>query len=98
MFHEHHDGGILVTTDPSRLDLDAVHGFLVGSYWAQGIPREPPGQAFGEPRGRPATALPMARETQGNPASLLPDNLFCAVHCLLHPRACQQGGSDRLRP
>jgi GNAT superfamily N-acetyltransferase len=40
MFHEHHDGGILVTTDPTRLDLDTVHGFLVGSYWAQGIPRE----------------------------------------------------------
>ena len=41
MHHERHDGGILVTTDPARLDLDAVHGFLAGSsYWARGIPRE----------------------------------------------------------
>lgn len=40
MFHEQHDGDILVTTDPARLDLAAVHRFLAGSYWAQGIPRE----------------------------------------------------------
>lgn len=31
---------IVVTTDPSRLDLDAIHGFLTRSYWARGIPRE----------------------------------------------------------
>jgi GNAT superfamily N-acetyltransferase len=30
----------LVTTDPARLDLDAVHGFLAGAYWSAGIPRE----------------------------------------------------------
>lgn len=29
-----------VTTDPSRLDLDVIHGFLASSYWATGIPRE----------------------------------------------------------
>jgi GNAT superfamily N-acetyltransferase len=41
MHHEWHDGGILVTTDPARLDLDAIHDFLAGSsYWATGIPRE----------------------------------------------------------
>jgi GNAT superfamily N-acetyltransferase len=40
MFHEHHDGDILVTTDPARLDIETVHRFLNGSYWAQGIPRE----------------------------------------------------------
>ena len=41
MHHERHDGGILVTTDPARLDLDAIHDFLAGSsYWATGIPRE----------------------------------------------------------
>jgi GNAT superfamily N-acetyltransferase len=28
-----------VTTDPSQLDLDVVHDFLTGSYWAEGIPR-----------------------------------------------------------
>ncbi|MGH7357153.1 MAG: GNAT family N-acetyltransferase [Candidatus Rokuibacteriota bacterium] len=31
---------IVVTTDPSRFDLDAIHGFLVNSYWARGIPRD----------------------------------------------------------
>lgn len=38
--HEHRDGDILISTDPARLDLETVHGFLTGSYWAQGIPRE----------------------------------------------------------
>jgi GNAT superfamily N-acetyltransferase len=32
--------GITVSTDPARLDLDVIHGFLAGSYWAAGIPRE----------------------------------------------------------
>jgi GNAT superfamily N-acetyltransferase len=30
---------ISVTSDPDRLDLDTVHGFLKESYWAPGIPR-----------------------------------------------------------
>jgi len=30
---------IVVTTDPSRLDFDTIHGFLAQSYWAPGIPR-----------------------------------------------------------
>ncbi len=33
-------GGIVVSTDRSRLDLDVIHGFLTTSYWARGIPRE----------------------------------------------------------
>jgi len=28
-----------VTTDPTQLDVDMIHEFLVGSYWAKGIPR-----------------------------------------------------------
>jgi GNAT superfamily N-acetyltransferase len=28
-----------VSTDPARLDLDLIHGFLAESYWAKGIPR-----------------------------------------------------------
>jgi len=32
--------GFVISTDPARLDLDVVHGFLTGSYWAEGIPRE----------------------------------------------------------
>ena len=30
----------LVTTDPARVDVDAVHGYLTASYWAEGIPRD----------------------------------------------------------
>ena len=32
--------GYLVSTDPARLDLDLIHGFLTNCYWAKGIPRE----------------------------------------------------------
>ena len=28
-----------MSTDPARLSVDAIHGYLVGSYWAAGIPR-----------------------------------------------------------
>jgi GNAT superfamily N-acetyltransferase len=31
---------IAISTDPSRLDLDVIHGFLTRSHWAGGIPRE----------------------------------------------------------
>jgi GNAT superfamily N-acetyltransferase len=30
----------LISTDPERLDIDAVHQYLARSYWAQNIPRE----------------------------------------------------------
>jgi GNAT superfamily N-acetyltransferase len=33
-------GGYLVTTDAERLDLEVIHGFLHGSYWARGVPRD----------------------------------------------------------
>lgn len=29
-----------MSTDRSRIDLDMVHGYLRGSYWAAGMPRE----------------------------------------------------------
>lgn len=32
--------GFTISTDPARIDLDVVHGFLAVSYWAEGIPRE----------------------------------------------------------
>ena len=32
--------GYTVSTDPSRIDLDVVHGFLSTCYWAEGIPRD----------------------------------------------------------
>jgi len=38
---EHRRGEFLISTDPARLDLDVIHGFLTNlSYWAKGIPRE----------------------------------------------------------
>lgn len=30
----------VVDTDPARLDMEVIHGFLAQSYWARGIPRE----------------------------------------------------------
>lgn len=33
-------GGYTISTDPSRLDVDAVHAFLSRSYWSPGIPIE----------------------------------------------------------
>jgi GNAT superfamily N-acetyltransferase len=33
-------GEYLVTTDPARVDLAVVHGFLASSYWAMDIPLE----------------------------------------------------------
>ena len=30
----------LVSTDPARLDLDVIHGFLTNCYWAKGVPRQ----------------------------------------------------------
>ena len=40
MLYERHREKFTVSTDPARLDVDAVHAFLSTSYWAQGIPRE----------------------------------------------------------
>jgi GNAT superfamily N-acetyltransferase len=38
-FVEEKRGDYLISTDPSRLDLDVIHGYLSGeSYWAQGRP------------------------------------------------------------
>jgi GNAT superfamily N-acetyltransferase len=36
---EHRRGEFLISTDPARLDLDVIHGFLTNCYWAKGIPR-----------------------------------------------------------
>jgi N-acetylglutamate synthase-like GNAT family acetyltransferase len=37
---ENHKGEFLLSTDPKRLDVDFVYGFLTQSYWAKGISRE----------------------------------------------------------
>lgn len=33
-------GDYLVSTDPARLDITVIHGFLTTSYWAKGVPVE----------------------------------------------------------
>jgi GNAT superfamily N-acetyltransferase len=40
MHHSWSKGGFEISTDPERIDLAVVHGFLTASYWAQGIPVE----------------------------------------------------------
>jgi GNAT superfamily N-acetyltransferase len=37
---EHCRGEFMISTDPARLDLDVIHGFLTNSYWAKGIPQD----------------------------------------------------------
>jgi GNAT superfamily N-acetyltransferase len=32
--------GYEISTDPARLDLDAIHGFLREAYWSPGVPRD----------------------------------------------------------
>lgn len=33
-------GDYSVSTDPSRMDLDVIHGYLRRAYWCEGIPHE----------------------------------------------------------
>jgi GNAT superfamily N-acetyltransferase len=40
MVVEHRRGEFLISTDPARLDLNVIHGFLTNCYWAKGIPRD----------------------------------------------------------
>jgi GNAT superfamily N-acetyltransferase len=38
--HEVRHGDYVASSDPSRLDLDVIHGYLRRAYWCEGIPRE----------------------------------------------------------
>jgi GNAT superfamily N-acetyltransferase len=38
--YERSRGALVVSTDRTRLDVDLVHRFLGGTYWAAGIPRD----------------------------------------------------------
>ncbi len=40
MHQEWHREGLVVTTDPARFDLRAIHDYLTRSYWAEGVPFE----------------------------------------------------------
>jgi GNAT superfamily N-acetyltransferase len=37
---EYRQNGFAVSSDPARLDLDVIHGFLTNCYWAKGISRD----------------------------------------------------------
>jgi GNAT superfamily N-acetyltransferase len=39
MVYEVSRDGFVISTDPARIDVDVVHGFLSKSYWTPGIPR-----------------------------------------------------------
>lgn len=39
VFEQAH-GSYVISDDPQRLDVDAIHAYLVRSYWAAGVPRE----------------------------------------------------------
>jgi GNAT superfamily N-acetyltransferase len=40
MHSEWKNGELLVSTDPAKLDVGAVHAYLTRSYWAEGIPHK----------------------------------------------------------
>ena len=40
MHQEYRNGKFVISTDPAKLDVDAIHAFLTQSYWARGIPRD----------------------------------------------------------
>ena len=40
MVIESWQGEFLISTDPARLNLDVIYGFLTNCYWSKGIPRE----------------------------------------------------------
>jgi GNAT superfamily N-acetyltransferase len=40
MFKTFERGEYSISTDPERLNLDAIHAYLVRCYWSEGIPRK----------------------------------------------------------
>lgn len=40
MFETFEREGYSISTNPARLDLDAIHAYLVRAYWCEGIPRQ----------------------------------------------------------
>jgi len=40
-------GSYVISDDPARLDVDAIHAYLSTSYWSPGIPRATVAQAVG---------------------------------------------------
>ncbi len=47
MPHELNHAGYLISDDPARLDIEAIHAFLTRSYWSEKIPRDTVARAVG---------------------------------------------------
>ena len=39
MIYEYHRNQFTISTEPTRLDLEVIHGFLYNAYWSPGVPR-----------------------------------------------------------
>lgn len=46
MYREERRDPYVISDDPGRLDVSAVHAYLTSSYWAAGIPREIVGRSI----------------------------------------------------
>ncbi|MEZ4734756.1 MAG: GNAT family N-acetyltransferase [Caldilineaceae bacterium] len=46
MIYEYDKPPYTISTDPARLDLDVIHGFLYHCYWSPGVPRAVVAQAI----------------------------------------------------
>ncbi len=44
--YEYHRDSFTISTDPARLDLEVIHGYLYHCYWSPGIPRAAVAQAI----------------------------------------------------
>jgi hypothetical protein len=38
-FQSYEKQGFTISTNPSKLDVEAIHGYLSRAYWSEGIPR-----------------------------------------------------------
>jgi hypothetical protein len=60
--------GWVVSTDPTRLDLDAIHGYLARAYWCEGIPRETVERALAHSLNFGVYAVPLAEPPETSSA------------------------------
>lgn len=94
MHYEQVHGEYLISTDPARLDVDAIHAFLSRSYWAEQIPKDTVRASlagslcFGVYRGNEQVGL----------ARIITDYATCAYLCdvYIEPGHRRRGLSKRL--
>ena len=94
MHYEQVHGEYTISTDPARLDVDAIHAFLSHSYWAEQIPKATVSASlagslcFGVYRGHQQVGL----------ARVITDHVTFAYLCdvYIEPAHRQRGLSKRL--